>query len=122
MYGTPGYQNSVFVENAEETANVEIFPPVFSPDGDGFNDVTTINLSSFECGYSAKIIIFDSQGRFVRNIVNCQTIASQSVFVWNGLDEKGRIAPPGIYVVFVEVFDIQGDIKRFKKAVVVASK
>ena len=122
LYGTPGYQNSVFVENAEETANVEIFPSVFSPDGDGFNDVTTINLSSFECGYSAKIIIFDSQGRFVRNIVNCQTIASQSVFVWNGLDEKGRIAPPGIYVVFVEVFDIQGDIKRFKKAVVVASK
>ena len=122
LYGTPGYQNSVFVENEGEKAGVEINPPVFSPDGDGFDDVTTINLADFESGYTAKIMIFDHNGRLVRNLVNCQNIANQSSFVWNGLDENGGISPVGIYVVFVEVFDIQGDIKRFKKAVVVASK
>ena len=97
-------------------------PAVFSPDGDGFNDVTTINLSVFDPDYTAKIVIFDSQGRYVKNLVAGQNIAAQRRFVWNGLDDNGRIVPAGIYVVFVEVFDIQGDIKRFKTAVVVACK
>ena len=122
LYGTPGYQNSVFIESQENTAIVEMIPPVFSPDGDGFDDVTTVNLSDFDIGYTAKITVFDSQGRFVRDLVNCQNIATQSRFVWNGCDDNGRVVPSGIYVVFVEVFDTQGHIKRFKKAVVVATK
>ena len=95
---------------------------MFSPDGDGFDDVTTINLSCFQNGFTAKIIIFDSQGMFVKDLVKCQNIASQSRFIWNGLDESGKKVPSGIYVVFTEVFDTQGNIKRFKKAVVVAEK
>ena len=122
LYGTPGYRNSVFVDNPENTATVDMIPPVFSPDGDGFDDVTTVNLSDFDVGYTAKITVFDSQGRFVRDLVNCQSIANQSRFVWNGCDDNGRVVPAGIYVVFVEVFDTQGNIKRFKKAVVVAVK
>ena len=122
FYGTPGYQNSVFVENEETTANVEIIPPVFSPDGDGFDDVTTINLSDFEPDYTANIIIFDSQGCFVKKLINCQTMACQNSFIWNGLDDNGKIVPAGIYIVFVEVFDTQGDTKRFKKSVVVCKK
>ena len=122
LYGTPGYQNSVFVDSQENTATVEMIPPVFSPDGDGFDDVTTVNLSDFDIGYTAKVTVFDSQGRFVRDLVNCQNIANQSRFVWNGCDDNGRVVPPGIYVVFVEVFDTQGHIQRFKKAVVVAAK
>ena len=122
LYGTPGYQNSVFIDKQEDSADIGIFPQVFSPDGDGFDDVTTINLSVFEIGCTAKILVFNSNGRLVRNLVNCQNTASQNCFLWNGLDDNGKIVPTGIYVVFVELFDIQGDIKRFKKAVVVACK
>ncbi len=122
LYGTPGYQNSVFVESTDNEADIEITPSVFSPDGDGFDDVTSINLSVFEPGFTAKILIFNSQGKYVRDLAASQTLAAQNRFVWNGLDDNGKIVSPGIYVVFVEVFDIQGDIKRFKKAVVVAGK
>ena len=122
LHGTPGYQNSVFIDNEDVTADVEILPPVFSPDGDGYDDVTTINLSDIGNGYTAKINVYDSRGRPVKTLVNCKNVADQSSFVWNGLDDNGEIVPIGIYVVFVEVFDIQGDIKRFKKAVVVAAK
>ena len=122
LYGTPGYQNSVFIDNEGESANVEIIPSVFSPDGDGFNDVTTINLSCFQNDFTAKIIIFDSQGRQIRNLINCQNIGNNGSFVWNGLDDDNKVSPPGIYVVYIEVFDTQGDIKRYKKAAVIACK
>ena len=122
LYGTPGYQNSVFIENTENKTDVEITPAIFSPDGDGYNDATTINLSVFDTDYTAKIMILDSRGVFVRDLVPGQNIATQNRFVWNGLDDNGKIVPSGIYVVFVEMFDIHGNIKRFKKAVVVAGK
>ena len=122
LHGTPGSQNSVFIENEDVKADIEIVPPVFSPDGDGFDDVTTINLNDVGNDYTAKIHIFDSRGKPVKTLVNCKNIAYQSRFVWNGLDDNGSIVPIGIYVIFVEVFDLQGDIKRFKKAVVVAAK
>lgn len=122
LYGTPGYQNSVFVENHDAEADVEIFPPVFSPDGDGFDDVTTLNFANLDNDYTAKILIFDAHGKLVKNLVNCRNIASKGSFVWNGLDDNGHVVPAGIYVVFIELFDTQGDIIRFKKAVVVAVK
>ena len=122
LQGTPGYQNSVFIENEDVTADVEIIPPIFSPDGDGFDDVTTINLSDIGNDYTAKIHVFDSRGRHIKTLANCKIVADQSRFVWNGLDDDGKIVPIGIYVVFVEVFDLQGDIKHFKKVVVVAEK
>ena len=122
LYGTPGYRNSVFIEDTGTPADVSITPSVISPDGDGFDDVAMINMSDFGNDYTAKIIIFDSRGGFVRNLVNCQNIATHNKFIWNGSDENGKPVPAGIYVVFIEVFDTQGDIKRFKKAVVVCKK
>ncbi len=120
LYGTPGYQNSVFLDVEDEVSEVEIAPQVFSPDGDGFHDVTTINIEMHENGFTAKILVFDSQGRQVKDLVNCQNIGSKGRFVWNGQDDNDNVLPAGIYIVFVELFDNQGVIKRFKKAAVIA--
>ena len=74
LHGTPGSQNSVFIENEDVKADIEIVPPVFSPDGDGFDDVTTINLNDVGNDYTAKIHIFDSRGKPVKTLVNCKNI------------------------------------------------
>ena len=121
-HGTPGYQNSVFIENEEVTSDVDIQPPVFSPDGDGYDDITTVNLKDMGNGYTAKILVFDTRGKLVKTLVNCKNVADQSRFVWNGIDDDGNVVPIGMYVVFVEVFDLYGNTKRFKKVVVVAAK
>lgn len=122
LYGTPGYKNSVSIENPGDNAEVVVFPPVFSPDNDGFDDVTTINLTSFSSDYSASISVLNSQGGFINNLVHGQNIGHQSFFVWNGTDENGKIVPVGIYIIYVELFDTQGVVKRLKKTVVVACK
>ena len=44
------------------------------------------------------------------------------VITWDGLDEKNQKAPVGIYVVFIEIFDLDGNVKQYKKSVVVATK
>lgn len=122
LYGTPGYKNSVFLENPGDNAEVVVFPPVFSPDNDGFDDVTTINLTSFSSDYSASVLVLNSHGGFINNLVHGQNIGHQSLFVWNGTDENGNIVPVGIYIIYIELFDTQGVVKRLKKTVVVACK
>ena len=122
LYGTPGYKNSVFIENTDESDDVTITPAEFSPDNDGFDDVTTISLTSSSANRFIKISIFNSVGCFIINLVEGQNIGHQSLFVWDGRDNNGNIVPFGIYVVYMEIVDLQGDIKRYKKAVVVAGK
>ena len=68
------------------------------------------------CGYDvAKINASAMDNMILWDSVN-------DVFCYRVVDDNGNVVPIGIYVVFVELFDLQGDIKRFKKAVVVAAK
>jgi len=43
--------------------------------------------------------VFDARGRLVRTVFGGTVAAGKHVFRWNGLDEHGREAPPGVYVV-----------------------
>lgn len=120
LYGTPGSRNTSFVEDKEINSEVEVVPKVFSPDNDGFDDITTINYRLDNAGFTINISIFDSEGRFIKRVADNSLAATDGRFVWDGLDSNSRIVPPGIYIVFTEIFDLQGVVKRFKNAVVVA--
>ena len=122
LYGTPGYVNSVCTGDAEPHHDVTVNPEVFSPDGDGFDDVSIITYRSDKEGFTVKILVLDAQGRLVRDLVNCESVAIESQFVWDGLDDTANPVSAGIYVVLVEAFDLDGNVRRYKKAVVVAYK
>ncbi len=122
LYGTPGSKNSSFVEDKEINNEIEVIPKVFSPDNDGFDDITTINYKFNETGFTININIFDSEGRFIKRVADNSLAATAGHFVWDGLDASGHVVPPGIYVVFTEIFDLQGVVKRFKNAVVVVTR
>ncbi len=122
LYGTPGARNSSFVEDKEISNEIEVIPKVFSPDNDGFDDITTINYKFHEAGFTININIFDSEGRFIKRVADNSLAAANGHFAWDGLDANGHVAPPGIYVVFTEIFDLQGVVKRFKNAVVVVAR
>lgn len=122
LYGTPGCTNSSVVENEEISNEIEIIPSVFSPDGDGFDDITAIHYKFNETGYVINIKIFDSYGRFVKQLVDNSLASTNGYFSWDGVDRNGNLVQPGIYIIFTEVFNLQGVVKRFKNAVVVATK
>ena len=121
-FGTPGYQNSQFSEFEQIDASITIEPEVFSPDNDGYNDVLNIRYKFDEPGYVANVTIFDARGRKIKLLVTNELLAMDGYFTWDGLNDANQKASLGIYVIFIEVFNLNGKVKHFKKACVVASK
>jgi hypothetical protein len=121
-YGTPTYKNSQYKQLSRIAAVIEISPKIFSPDNDGFDDVTSIQYKMDAPGYIANITLFDVAGRPVRNLVRNGILGVSGYWNWDGLDDKGKRLPVGSYIVFTEVFNLQGRKERFKHIVVLARK
>jgi hypothetical protein len=119
-YGTPTYKNSQYKILQSINATIEITPKVFSPDNDGRDDIATIQYKTTEPGYVANITIYDANGRPVRNVVKNATLGLQGYWVWDGLDDKKLKLPVGTYIVFTEIFNLNGKKESFKNVVVLA--
>jgi hypothetical protein len=121
-YGTPSYKNSQYKQPPGIAATIKVLPKVFSPDNDGFDDIATIQYKIEAPGYVANIIIFDAAGRPVRNLVRNGTLALSGYWNWDGLDDKGKKLSVGVYILFTEIFNLQGKKDKFKNTVVLARK
>jgi len=121
-YGTPTYKNSQYKLLQSISATVEIAPKVFSPDNDGRDDIATIQYKTTEPGYIANITIYDANGRPVRNLVRNGTLGLQGYWTWDGLDDKRLKLPVGNYILFTEIFNLNGKKEIFKNVVVLARK
>lgn len=119
-YGTPTYQNSQYKQTQSITAAIEISPKIFSPDNDGRDDIATIQYQVIEPGYVANISIFDAAGRAVRYLVKNGTLGLKGYWNWDGLNEKGNKLPVGTYIIFTEIFNLQGKKERFKNVIILA--
>lgn len=121
-YGTPTYKNSQYKQTDNINATVEVTPKAFSPDNDGIDDIATINYQINETGYVANITIFDVSGRMVRHLVKNATLGLKGSWNWDGLDEKGQKLLIGNYIIYTEMFNLQGKKKQFKNVVVLARR
>ena len=121
-FATPAYQNSQFSITGEIDDPVKIGPEVFSPDNDGFEDVLNISYAFEEPGYTCNINIYDARGRLIRNLISNVLLGSAGTFSWNGLTDMDEKASIGIYIVFVEIFDLNGNVKKYKRTAVLGTK
>ncbi len=121
-YGTPTYKNSQYKLLNAIQATVDVSPKIFSPDNDGRDDIATIQYEVSTPGYVANITIFDAAGRPVRNLVRNGILGLKGYWNWDGLDDKGSRLPVGNYIIFTEIFNLQGKKERFKNTVVLARK
>lgn len=121
-YGTPTYVNSQFKQTQTTDALIEINPRIFSPDNDGRDDIATIQYKVSDPGYVANITIFDAGGRPVRNLVRNGTMALSGYWNWDGLNDKGLKLPVGTYIIYTEIFNLQGKKKHFKHAITLARR
>jgi hypothetical protein len=121
-YGTPSYKNSQYKQIENINATIEVTPKVFSPDNDGTDDIATIQYQINETGYVANISIFDVSGRMIRHLVKNATLGLKGSWNWDGLDEKGQKLLIGNYIIYTELFNLQGKKKQFKNVVVLARR
>ncbi|MDE2811988.1 MAG: hypothetical protein OXM01_03130 [Gemmatimonadota bacterium] len=78
--------------------DLQVAPPVFSPNGDGINDRVQIRFALFKAvDASPSVRIFDLAGREVVALTAAGGDVLQS-FSWGGLDASGERVTPGVYV------------------------
>ena len=113
-FGTPGYKNSQF-DNGKADNEITIDPEVFTPNNDGVDDYLNIRYKFDESGYVANVYIYNATGKFVRRLANNVTIGTEGAFSWDGKDENNKLSNAGIYIIVVEIFNLQGKTKQYKK-------
>ena len=122
VFATPGYKNSQTQESIAAQQSFKVEPQVFSPDGDGYQDFTTINYSTDKTGFVASITVFDAQGREIRKLVQNALLARNGFFQWDGLKADGSKAAIGYYLFYIELFNLDGQKQEFKEKVVVGGR
>jgi hypothetical protein len=121
-FGTPGYENSQYIEDPLAVDEINIEPEIFSPDNDGYKDVVNISYSCNEPGYITNITVFDAKGRIVRKLVKNGLLGTKGSFSWDGINEGNLKAGIGLYVFYIEIFDLKGNVRKYKKTCVLAGK
>ena len=121
-FATPGYRNSQHNDFETWEKCILVKPEIFSPDNDGYNDFVNILYYFNDPGYIANITIFDAKGRIVKRLVKNTLLGTEGGFIWNGINEENRKASIGIYLIYTEIFDLNGKTCSFKNTCVLASK
>jgi hypothetical protein len=83
------------IKDNNKRAKLIVQPNPFTPNEDGFNDVTVFNFEQFSIK-DPSVKIFDMHGRKIREL-NSPGL-NKNLFVWNGLDDGRRHLLPGMYL------------------------
>jgi len=121
-FATPGYENSQYLIADASDGEVTVSPETFSPDNDGVDDVVNISYVFNTPGMVASIVIYDVKGRLIKNLIQSELLGTSGTFSWDGINENNEKAKIGIYIIYFEVFDTDGNIKSFKNTCVLAGR
>jgi hypothetical protein len=121
-FATPAYKNSCYTHTEEANESFALSSTTFSPDGDGYEEVLFIDYKMPAAGFVAKIAIYNIRGHFVKEICRSTTLAVDGRFSWDGTKSNGAKAPVGPYIIYIEAFDANGKVYKYKKTCVVASQ
>ncbi|MBK7140596.1 MAG: lamin tail domain-containing protein [bacterium] len=112
--GTPGESNTVWTQPTGEHTTISVIPKIFSPDGDGFEDATTLHLTVVDASaYTLKI--YDRTGNLVKTLLDSEPLTTGTI-AWDGRSDAGNRLPIGIYICY---FEAEG-VESVKETVVIA--
>ncbi|CAL1521308.1 lamin tail domain-containing protein [Chitinophaga sp. MM2321] len=121
-YATPGYPNSQQWAAPETGVNISLAPAIFSPDNDGVDDQAVLSYLLPEPGWIGNVTVYNASGRPVRYLARNILLGNKGVVNWDGFGENTVVLPAGIYIFFIEIFNLKGQVKRWKHALVMARK
>ena len=122
-FATPGFLNSQNNKiGNQQSGKVSTEFEVFTPNGDGKRDVLIINYNMDKSGYTGNLRIYDRNGREVCELKNNVLMETEGSFIWDGRSNNGNKAPIGIYLIYLEVFDADGSLEKYKTTTVLGGR
>ncbi len=115
-YATPTGPNSQSVVDQPGAVPFELTNKQFSPNDDGHNDFLTVNFSGGSGDDIASIWVYDLEGRIIRQLLSNESIGTSALIQWDGRNVDGQLADMGIYIIFVQLWDPQGNVKEYQKS------
>jgi hypothetical protein len=122
LMGTPGFKNSVLVSTFSDNVKLLVSPNPFSPDGDGYEDVTQINYFLTVKTSHVNLRIFDVYGRCVRKLLGAFLSGSEGLVIWDGMGDHGNPLRIGIYIIVIEALDSRAGLVVSGKTTVVVAR
>jgi hypothetical protein len=119
-YCTPGFKNSQEISTSTEKESITVSPAVFSPDADGADDLVFLTLVPGTPGFTGTILIYDLRGKKMKNLCSNELLGTETIVSWDGKCNDNSDAPPGIYLICIEIFNQQGAVKKYRKVVTLA--
>ncbi|PRY86321.1 lamin tail-like protein [Mongoliibacter ruber] len=120
-YASPGYKNSQNFEGNEDFG-IEISPRVFVPEAAGEQPFTTISYYMSQSGKIATMRIYHPGGILIKELCQNAVWGEKGFYLWDGTDMNNRKVRPGHYIIWIEIFDLQGKVTQIRKTVVVGTK
>ena len=119
--GTPSAANTVDVADggAPDGTGIEATSPFAPDDGEAARIAYTLSAEAS----LVRVRIYDSGGRFVRELEPGRLSGRKGSLLWDGRGESGERLRVGYYVVLVETVDAQGGTtERYTATVVLARR
>ncbi|HEX5317091.1 MAG TPA: hypothetical protein VFX22_10615, partial [Candidatus Kapabacteria bacterium] len=122
---TPLVRNSIAsalpndtIPSAGTAFNASFAPNPFSPDGDGFQDLTTLTIQTGDAtsAWAMRVRLYDSRGVMVRLLTDATAIMGATTLSFDGKRDNGQTLSPGLYTVLIELTS-QSPLRTLKRAI-----
>lgn len=121
-YGSPGMPNRADLKDTGPEGKVGLsrVPEVFTPDGDGSEDVVKISVRDSGKEFMLQVAIYNSRGNLIREITDGTPAYSGIELEWDGTNGRGQLMPAGIYVIYAKYIRSDGYTRTFRKVCVLS--
>ncbi len=114
-WGTPGAPNPLAIEDPGEGAGLTLSSKRVSPDGDGYEDVISVDIFPGGEDNIISVTVFNDRGYPVRRLAERFYAGTGTRFIWDGLDDNGVRLPAGLYLITAESYNNTGTSHRWKE-------
>jgi len=121
-FASPGYENAASESDNIPEDVLKVFPEIFSPDFDGYNDVLNITYNLPSNGYAGSVKIYSPKGIEIYELVTNYSFGKTGVLSWDGRNTNGVKAEIGIYLVVMEAYSTSGETNVYKTTCTLGGK
>ena len=115
-YATPTGTNSQARNGAGVEMPFSITNKQFSPNNDGYKDYLTVDFNLATGDEIGSVWVYDLEGRVVQQLLSNESLGTTALVQWDGSNADGQLADMGIYIIFVQLWDPQGDVKEYQQS------